>query len=90
MGPAIPVNLASWLMSSLKDPTGLSAADLTRIVIGVFFDVYNHMGRGFLESVYEGSLESALGAAGVKVQRPYPVPCSSEEEGRVFSGGSTH
>ena len=61
-------------MLSVNDPTGLIAADITKVVIGGFFDVYNHMGRGFLESVYEGSLEHALVAAGVKVQRQFPVP----------------
>ena len=52
----------------------LFEGDLTRVVIGGFFDVYNQMGRGFLESVYEGSLELALQEAGVTVQRQYPVP----------------
>jgi hypothetical protein len=40
-------------MSCANDPTGRVAVDLTKVVIGGFFDVYNHMGRGFLESVYE-------------------------------------
>jgi GxxExxY protein len=26
--------------------------ELTRRIIGVFFDVYNELGQGFLESVY--------------------------------------
>jgi GxxExxY protein len=44
------------------------------MVIGGFFDVYNHLGRGFLESVYEGALALALEKAGLNVHRQYPVP----------------
>jgi GxxExxY protein len=69
-----PKNPLTLAMSCTNDPTGLIASDLTKVVIGGFFDVYNHMGRGFLESVYEGSLELVLEAAGVKVQRQYPIP----------------
>ncbi len=31
--------------------------EITQKVIGVFFDVFNELGHGFLESVYEKSLE---------------------------------
>ena len=31
----------------------------TEKIIGVFFDVYNELGHGFLESVYEGSMALA-------------------------------
>jgi GxxExxY protein len=34
--------------------------EITQKVIGVFFDVFNELGHGFLESVYEKSLELAL------------------------------
>jgi GxxExxY protein len=48
--------------------------ELTEKVIGVFFDVYNELGHGFLESVYEEALAVALGEAGLEVQRQVPVP----------------
>lgn len=42
---------------------------LTERVIGTFYDVYNELGTGFLESVYEGSMALALGDAGLRVER---------------------
>lgn len=48
-------------------------ADLTEKIIGVFFDVYNDLGHGFLESVYERALGIALAAAGITVQHQVPI-----------------
>lgn len=45
----------------------LLADGLTRRVIGSFFDVYNELGYGFLESVYRESLARALRASGLHV-----------------------
>ena len=47
---------------------------LTKVIIGGFFDVYNHLGRGFLESVYEAALALSLEDAGLIVRRQHPVP----------------
>jgi GxxExxY protein len=33
--------------------------ELTEKIIGAFYDVYNELGHGFLESVYERSLAIA-------------------------------
>jgi len=35
------------------DERGLIHSELTGKVIGIFYDVYNELGHGFLESVYE-------------------------------------
>jgi len=51
----------------------LLQADLTEKIIGVFFDVYNELGHGFLESVYERALGIALAAAGIAVQHQVPI-----------------
>lgn len=48
--------------------------DLTRVVIGVFYDVYNEFGIGFVESVYKECMRIALVEAGLKVQTVMPVP----------------
>ena len=53
---------------------GLKHADLTDKIIGVFYAVYNELGYGFLESVYEESLVIALREAGLSVERQVPVP----------------
>ena len=48
--------------------------DLTQKIIGVFYDVYNELGCGFLESVYREAMRIALGQAGLKVQTEMPIP----------------
>ena len=53
---------------------GLKHAGLTEQIIGIFYDVYNELGHGFLESVYEESLVIALREAGLEVRSQVPVP----------------
>ena len=48
--------------------------ELTRDIIGAFYEVYNHLGFGFLEQVYALALERELVARGRKVQREVDVP----------------
>ena len=52
----------------------LKHGDLTRKIIGFFYDVYNDLGYGFLESVYEDALCIALAEAGLCYERQAPVP----------------
>lgn len=52
----------------------LKYKDLTYKVIGVFYDVYNELGHGFFESVYQRSLGFALQAAGLKVSNYVKIP----------------
>ncbi len=52
----------------------LQYRELTEKIIGLFYDVYNELGFGFLESVYEEAMAIALTEAGLKIQRQYPVP----------------
>ena len=47
--------------------------ELTRQIIGVFFEVYNELGHGFLESVYVEALAFALRESGLSVQREFPL-----------------
>lgn len=48
----------------------------THSLIGAFFDVYNALGYGFLESVYAAALESELAARGHSVRRELLVAVS--------------
>ncbi len=48
-------------------------AELTHEVIGAFYDVYNGLGVGFLESVYASALEQELIAREHKVTREVKV-----------------
>jgi GxxExxY protein len=43
--------------------------ELTRLIVGVFYDVYNELGYGFLESVYERAMQIALEGVGLSVRR---------------------
>lgn len=58
----------------MKNEGVLKHRDLTQRVIGVFFEVYNELGHGFLESVYQKSFELALTSQGLRVFRKIEVP----------------
>jgi GxxExxY protein len=46
---------------------------LTRTIIGVFFEVYNELGFGFLESVYREAMAIALEVTGLKVEKKFAL-----------------
>ena len=48
--------------------------ELTQQIIGVYYDVYNELGSGFLESVYQKSLALALESAGLNVCSRIDIP----------------
>lgn len=47
--------------------------EITETIIGVFYDVYNELGHGFLESVYEQSMLIALSQAELDVAAQQPI-----------------
>jgi GxxExxY protein len=49
-------------------------SEVTEKVIGVFFEVYNELGGGFLESVYQEAMRIALLQAGLRVAIEIPIP----------------
>jgi GxxExxY protein len=58
----------------MEGPSKLLHPELTEKIIGIYYDVYNEVGHGFLESVYRNCMELSLGQAGLRVQRELPVP----------------
>jgi GxxExxY protein len=48
-------------------------SELTEAIIGVFYEVYNELGFGFLESVYRNSLRLALLEKGLSVEQEVAV-----------------
>ncbi|MBA3889476.1 MAG: GxxExxY protein [Gemmatimonadaceae bacterium] len=52
---------------------GLFERELTHRVIGTFYDVYNELGYGFLESVYARSMMLELERRGFKVAAQVPA-----------------
>jgi len=47
----------------------LKHAEITETIIKGFYEVYNELGSGFLESVYENALDIVLREYGLKVER---------------------
>jgi GxxExxY protein len=62
------------------DQHGLKHADLTEKLIGIFFSVYNELGHGFLESVYEQAFSVALAENDIFFQRQIAVPVWFHEQ----------
>lgn len=56
--------------------TDLKHGLITDQILQVFYDVYNELGHGFLESVYHRSLVIALKSTGLKVCSQMDVPVS--------------
>ena len=56
------------------DEHGLKYRDLTQKLIGIFFDIYNERGHGFLESVYEEAFAVSLAEHGIFFQKQVAVP----------------
>jgi GxxExxY protein len=52
---------------------GYAHVDLTQQIIGVFYDVYNALGWGFLEKVYENALVLRLRACGLRAVQQKPI-----------------
>jgi GxxExxY protein len=56
------------------DEHGLKHKDLTEKLIGIFFSIYNQLGHGFLESVYEQAFAVSLAEQGIFFQRQVAAP----------------
>ena len=58
------------------DKRSFKHGEITRKVIGAFFEVYYELGHGFLESVYAKSLQIALSSLGLDSHLKIDVPVS--------------
>jgi len=56
------------------DPANYQHQELTAVVLEVFYDVYNELGHGFLECVYEEAMTLALLEKQVAVERQHALP----------------
>ncbi len=52
----------------------LRHGEITEKIIGVFFEVYNELGFGFLESVYHKAMLHALADAGLRAETQVHLP----------------
>jgi GxxExxY protein len=57
-----------------KQNSKLLYSEVTERVLSVYYDIYNEIGHGFLESVYNNCMHLALTKAGLSVRREVPVP----------------
>jgi len=54
--------------------------ELTEKIIGIFYEVYNKLGYGFLEKVYENAMVIELRKAGIKAEAQLPVSVKYDGE----------
>jgi GxxExxY protein len=54
--------------------------DVTDEIIKQYYRVYNTLGYGFLEKVYENSLRIALTKSGLEVKQQWPIDVHFEDE----------
>jgi GxxExxY protein len=72
IGPKANAQVVADELARLSlDP--LKYRELTEKILGVFYDVYNEMGHGFLEHVYARCMEHVLTAAGLRVAHEVPI-----------------
>lgn len=70
------------------DPEKFKHRELTERIIGVFYDVYNELGFGFLESVYHRAMFHALTQSGLRPESEVRLPVFfSRERGGGLRGG---
>jgi GxxExxY protein len=67
--------------------TELMHADLTDTLIRVYYDVYNELGHGFLESVYQKAFALVLRQEGLTFQQQTPIRVNfrGEDMGEFFA-----
>lgn len=63
-----------FVVMNTTAPAGLKYSGLTDKIIGTFYDVYNELEHGFLESTYSEALVVALEEVGLSAAREVPVP----------------
>ncbi len=68
-----------------RDGLALVHGELTRQIIGAFYDVYNQLGYGFAESIYQHALPMELANLNFGPQPTFRrMFLSSPQEGSIF------
>lgn len=52
---------------------GLKHSEVTDVILKTFYDVYNELGQGFLESVYQNAMALILRERGLQVEGGVPI-----------------
>jgi len=61
--------------------------EITDIILRSFYEVYNELGDGFLESVYENALYIVLTGYGLCVERQKDISATNIEVGLLLNFG---
>ncbi len=61
------------MAADLDGASGLIHGEVTDVVLRMFYEVYNELGGGFPETVYQKSLAMALTQVGLRVAAEVPV-----------------
>ena len=67
-------------MNATRTETTLLHGELSGQIIGAFFQVYNDLGFGFVESIYQRALPGALLDRGIPCEREVPFEVSYRGE----------
>ena len=62
------------------DPTEIKQRELTEKIIGIFYKVYNALGYGFLEKVYQNAMMIEFDKAGISATSQAPIRVVYEEK----------
>jgi GxxExxY protein len=66
--------LEKEMLSMTSESSGLKYEELTGRILKTYYEVYNELGHGFLESVYRRAMLVALTAAGCRVIEKFVLP----------------
>jgi GxxExxY protein len=72
-GSAAREGLMNLIRPDVKHGEYVKHGELTEKIIGVFFEAYNELGHGFLESVCEGAMGIGLEDAGLRYESQVPI-----------------
>lgn len=74
-------------MNTDRSKEELLHSGVTEKIIGVFYEVYNELGCGFLESVYRNAMLIALRQRGLHCEAEHPIPVHfrGEQIGSFFA-----
>lgn len=70
----ISASTSTSLPRIYADERGLKYKEVTEKLIGIFFNVYNELGHGFLESVYEQAFSLVLAENKIFFERQIAIP----------------
>lgn len=66
-------------MASQQDRNKYKHKELTDEVIGIFYEVYNSLGYGFLESIYQKAFAHKLEKNRLSAEKEHPIPVYFED-----------